>query len=111
MKIDIQSPHFTAGEQLISFATEKVNKLSHFYPGIMAAEVCLNRESRNVTENKISEIRLIIPGNDLFAKKQATTFEEAIDQTVDALKEQIRKQKIESYEMELYTSEISEKHK
>ncbi len=48
-------------------------------------------------ENKISEIKLELPGGPLFARKQSKTFEEATDQAIDALKKQItkHKQKIE----------------
>ena len=44
-------------------------------------------------ENKIAEIKLSIPGNNLFAKKQCKTFEEATDSVVEALRRQIRKKK------------------
>jgi putative sigma-54 modulation protein len=40
-------------------------------------------------DNKISEIKLLIPGNDLFATKQSTSFEEATTKTIDALKHQV----------------------
>ncbi|MBA3705289.1 MAG: ribosome-associated translation inhibitor RaiA [Bacteroidetes bacterium] len=97
MKINIQSPHFTPGKQLLSFVMEKVNILSHFHPGILAGEVCLKLESRHILENKICEIRLIIRGNDLFAERQSEAFEIAIAEAIDALKGQIRKLEIESY--------------
>jgi putative sigma-54 modulation protein len=38
---------------------------------------------------RLQRYELQIPGNDLFAKKQAKTFEEAIDSPSDALKKQI----------------------
>ena len=44
-------------------------------------------------ENKISEIRLELPGGPLFAKKQSKTFEEATDDVIEALKKQITKHK------------------
>jgi putative sigma-54 modulation protein len=43
--------------------------------------------------NKIVEIKLDIPRNPLFAKKQNKTFEEATDNVIDALRRQITKQK------------------
>jgi len=43
--------------------------------------------------NKIVEIKLDIPRNPLFAKKQSKTFEEATDIAIDALRRQITKQK------------------
>src|SRR4051812_21807205 len=93
MQVIIQSPHFKEGKTLTDHITEKVNKLSHFQRGIIAAEVCLKLDGAHPTKNKVCEIRLIIPGNDLFALSQCETFEQAINETVDALKEQIRKNK------------------
>lgn len=93
MQLIIQSPHFKAGKELTDHVTEKVNKLSHFQQGIIKAEVCLKIAGQGQIKNKMCEIRLIIPGNDLFALSQCETFEEATNEAVDALKEQIRKNK------------------
>lgn len=93
MQIIIQSLHFTAGRILTNYVDEKVSKLSHFYPRILAAEVCLRIDSPHTPQNKVCEIRLIVPGKDMFAIRNCKTFEEAIHETVDALKEQIRKHK------------------
>ncbi|MEM8969822.1 MAG: HPF/RaiA family ribosome-associated protein, partial [Bacteroidota bacterium] len=41
----------------------------------------------------IVEIKLNIPGNQLFAKEQSESFEAATDQAVDALRRQLRKYK------------------
>ena len=43
--------------------------------------------------NKVAEIRLEIPGNELFAKKQSKSFEESTDTAIDALIKQIAKVK------------------
>jgi putative sigma-54 modulation protein len=44
-------------------------------------------------ENKITEIKLLIPGKTLVAKKQCKTFEEATDLSVEALRKQVKKHK------------------
>ena len=44
-------------------------------------------------ENKVAEIKVHIPGNDLFVKKQSETFESAIDQAIEALSIQVKKHK------------------
>ena len=93
MKIDIQSLHFTPQQELTDFVTEKVSTLSHFNDSILAGEVCLKLDKSDKTENKVCEIRLSVPGNDLFAKRQCKTFEEATNQTVEALQKQLRKLK------------------
>lgn len=93
MQIIIQSPHFTTGKALTNHVNEKISKLPHFYLGIISAEVCLKIDGSHPTRNKVCEIRLVIPGNDLFALSQCDTFEQATNETVNALKEQIRKHK------------------
>ena len=93
MKIKIQSLHFKANEQLEEFVQNKVSKLSHFNDRIVSGEVCLKLDKSKELDNKVCEIRLAIPGNDLFAKKQCTTFEEATNEVIDALQKQLRRKK------------------
>jgi putative sigma-54 modulation protein len=93
MNIMVNSVRFDADKKLIDFANQKVKKLGQFYDEIIGAEVFLRVENTQELENKIAEVKLIIPGNDLFAKKQCKTFEEAIDLSVDALRRQIDKHK------------------
>jgi putative sigma-54 modulation protein len=93
MTIKIQSVHFDADQKLLDFIEEKVNKLSLFDDTILGAEVTLRLDKNQNTENKLTEIRLIVSGYDFFAKKQCKSFEEAIDQTIEALKRQLSRQK------------------
>lgn len=93
MDINIHSIHFDADKKLIDFINTKVKKLIQFYDNIISAEVFLRVEKDSGPDNKLAEIRLDIPGNDVFAKKKSKSFEESIDNTVDALKRQLTKVK------------------
>lgn len=93
MKVLISSLHFKADVKLESFIREKVSKVSSLFDGVISSEVILKVDQSSTNDNKIAEIRINIPGNDLFAKKQAKTFEEAIDSASDALKKQITRHK------------------
>lgn len=93
MNTKIQSVHFDADKKLLEFIQERVDKLTHYYDGIISSDVILRIDKSSGVDNKIAEIKLLIPGNDLFAKKQCKSFEEAIDSTVDALKTQVKKHK------------------
>lgn len=93
MNIKINSVKFTAAKQLETFVESKVLKLGQFSDDIIGAEVFLKLENVQDLDNKIAEIRIDIPGNELFVKKQSKTFEEAVDSAVDALKRQITKVK------------------
>jgi len=64
-----------------------------YYDDIIGAEVFLRLDKSQDLENKVVEIRLLLPGNELFAKKQSKTFEESTDLSVEALRRQIMKHK------------------
>lgn len=89
MKINIQSPSFHANDKLIDFTNDKVSKLLQFSERILEAQVVLKINKSDSRSNKSCDIRLSIPGNDLFASRQCPSFEEAVLGSVDALKQQL----------------------
>ena len=93
MTTKIQSVHFDADKKLLTFVQERVDRLTQYYDGILKSEVILKIDKSEHADNKIAEIKLHIPGNDLFAKKQCKSFEEAVDTSIDALKTQVKKHK------------------
>jgi len=93
MKVNVQSVHFDADQKLLEFIYTRMGKLSHTYDTIHEADVTLRLDKASNNENKIAEIRLHVSGNDLFAKRQCKTFEEATDQCAEALKQQLAKHK------------------
>ena len=70
MKVTINSVKFKTDKKLEEFITEKIQKLTINYNDIIGSEVILKIENGEDLDNKIAEIRLMIPGNDLFAKKK-----------------------------------------
>jgi putative sigma-54 modulation protein len=93
MQVKIQSIHFDADKKLIEFVNERVSRLSQYQENITKSEVFLKIDKSNTNENKIAEIRLALPGKELFASRQCKTFEEAIDLSVEAIRAQIKKYK------------------
>jgi putative sigma-54 modulation protein len=93
MNIKINSVKFVTNKRLEDFVHNKVKKLIQYYDDIISAEVYLKIENNQNLDNKVAEIKLEIPGNDLFAKKQSKSFEESTDNAVNALKRQITKHK------------------
>ncbi|MGV3632239.1 MAG: HPF/RaiA family ribosome-associated protein [Bacteroidota bacterium] len=91
MKTTIQSLHFKARPELDAFIHEKVGKLARLEDKIETADVYLKLEKSDAKGNKVCEIRLKVPENELFAKKQCHSFEEAAVETINALQEQLRK--------------------
>ncbi|MEG0518457.1 MAG: HPF/RaiA family ribosome-associated protein [Bacteroidales bacterium] len=89
MDIRVQSVKFDADVKLLEFVDKKVGKLEKFYDEIIRAEVTLTLLPD--TANKDVKLRLCMPGKDLFIDKNASTFEDAIVDCVDVLKEQLVK--------------------
>ena len=93
MDIKIHSIRFDADTKLLEFITAKVRKLIQYYDDIIGAEIFLRLDRSHDLENKVVEIRLTLPGSELFAKKHSKTFEESTDLSVEALRRQIIKHK------------------
>lgn len=93
MQINIQSLHFTTSPALEEHVQNKVEKLSHINDHIISGDVILKLDNSDVRANKVCEIKIHIPGNDLFAKRQCNTFEEATNEAVSAIQEQLKKKK------------------
>lgn len=93
MDIKIHSLRFDADEKLLSFIESRVNKLSQYHDHILAADITLKVDKSDSHENKVADIKLEIPGSDLFSKKQAKSFEEATDLATEAIRRQLKKTK------------------
>ncbi len=93
MDLQVSSLHFDADEKLVSFINGKVQKLEIFCDKIIAGQVFLRLDKSSNNENKIAEIKLTIPGRELFAKRKCKSFEEATDLACQALKKQVAKYK------------------
>lgn len=93
MDTQMHAIHFKADQKLLSFIQERLNKLEQFNDQIVSAEVYLRLDKDREKENKIAEIKLHIPGKEMFAKKQCKSFEEATNVAVEALRRQILKDK------------------
>ncbi len=93
MKVNVQAPNFAAKDELKVFVEKRLSKLEQFYNKIICADVFLKVQKTSEKENKNVEILLSIPGGDLMIKKEAKTFEQAIDESVQSLERQLKKKK------------------
>ena len=93
MKVLIQSVNFNADSALITFVEDRVKILEKFHDRIINAEVFLKVQKTSEKENKIIEIKVGIPGDDIMVKKQAAHFEEGVNMAVETLKRQLKKNK------------------
>jgi putative sigma-54 modulation protein len=90
MEVIIQSLGFTAGENLEAFIHEKLEK---FKPEakIIRANITLFIGPDSSPDKYHCEIRLEIPGHDLFTKKSGNSIEKSIIDAVDTVHHSFRK--------------------
>ncbi len=93
MKTNIQSIHFDASEQLQAFIEKKTAKLERFFDEIDTVEVTLKVVKPETAMNKQADVKVVVKNDNLFASKICDTFEESIDQCIDALRIQLEKYK------------------
>ena len=91
MKVKIQSIRFTADQKLEDFIQTKLDKLETFYDRIVDADVYLRVGKDDNRENKEVEIKLNVPGSNLFSKQKSHSFEAATDDVTEALRRQLKK--------------------
>ena len=90
MEIKINAVGFSASSQLEDFIQKKISKLDKYHE-IIGSEVTLKLEKDDNLENKVVEVLLNVKGQEVFAKKNAKKFEEAVDELYDVVKRQLVK--------------------
>ena len=91
MEIKINAVGVSASSQLEDFIQKKISKLDKYHDGIIGSEVTLKLEKDDNLENKVVEVLLNVKGQEVFAKKNAKKFEEAVDELYDVVKRQLVK--------------------
>ncbi|MCC7246558.1 MAG: ribosome-associated translation inhibitor RaiA [Saprospiraceae bacterium] len=94
IKINVQSIHFSADSKLIAFIEKKLSRLSRYFEQNIEVDVHLKlQDTGSKVQEKVTEIRLNIPGGWLIDKKTDRTFEAALTSSVDTLKRQLTRHK------------------
>ena len=94
MDVRIQAIHFDATEKLETFINRKIDRLVRHYPAINTVEVNLRVVKPETALNKNVIMNVTVPDNaTLNADKTANTFEEAVDNCIEAISRQLEKVK------------------
>ncbi len=96
MTINLQTVNFNAKTELAEYIEKKLSKLEQYSDKIMAAQVSMKVGNVSEKENKFMDVRLEIPGDDIFVKKSGQSFEECVDLSIDSLKKMLIKRKEKS---------------
>ena len=87
MEIRIQSIKFNADQKLLDFVEKKFSRIEKFYDAITGVDVALSLLPDQ--ENKNVKVLVSIPGGTVVVEKNAKTFEDAIVDCADILKEKL----------------------
>lgn len=93
MKVNVEAQGFDVDSKLISFIEKKLAKLEQYYDKITHGDVFLKLEQKNKPENKVVEVLLSVPGDQLICKKMAKSFEEGLDSCVSSLERVVKRHK------------------
>lgn len=93
MNVKIQSVRFDADKKLVDFVNAKMAKLERFAEDAIGAEVIMKVDKDHDNGNKVATIKLAVPGNDHVAEARGKTFEEAVDEAIEAIKKQLARRK------------------
>ena len=96
LEIKIKSLKFDADQKLVEYAEKKVSKLERFFDNAGDAELILS--VLHEPENKNARIKIHVPGQELIIERNAKTFEDAITECADAMKEKLTRFKEKLYE-------------
>ena len=91
MEIRVQSLKFNADQKLLDFVEKKVSKLEKFDDAITDVEVVMSLLEK--PENKNVKLQIHVPGGSQVIEINAKTFEEAVNECVDVMKEKLTRNK------------------
>ena len=99
MKVNVHAVNFNVDGKLVGFIQERIDRLEKYYDKVVSADVFLKVEKTSEKENKIVEIKMLVPGDEFMVKKQCKTFEEAVEMTAESLERLLvkRKEKIRTH--------------
>ena len=85
--INVKSLKFDADQKLLYFVEKKVAKVEKFFDNLGDIDVTLSLSPE--PDNKCVRLQTRFPGEDLVIERHAKTFEEAVTEAVDLMKERI----------------------
>ena len=91
MEIRVQSIKFNADQKLLDFVEKKFSRIEKFYDAVTSVDVALSLLPDH--DNKSVKVQVSIPGSTIVVEKNAKTFEDAVVDCADILKEKLVKVK------------------
>lgn len=91
MRLQLHAVKFTADQSLLEFVERKLSKLDTFHDQIIGVDVFLKLDGSETSKikDKIVEVRLLLPGKELFVTERDKSFESATDRILDVMKDKL----------------------
>lgn len=93
MTINIQFVNLDHSDSLAEFTKEKLNKMAEKYDWLISADVFFKEEGSNPEKGKICNIKLSMPGPQIFATSDEKNYEMSVKETISDLEIQLKKRK------------------
>lgn len=98
MILRMHSVHFDADQKLLDYVQKKTDKLDTFHDRIVDGEVVMRLEKSHLNKkevfgNKTVELKINIPGQQLFVKDSSSTFESAADLAIERMSRLLKRNK------------------
>ena len=93
MTVNFQYVDIDASEWLSEHATEKLNNLANKYEFLISADVFFKEDKNEPVDSKICNIKLSLPGPQIFASSNQKNYEMAVKKTISDLEVQLKKRK------------------
>jgi putative sigma-54 modulation protein len=94
MTLNIQTVRFDADRKLTDHIRRKVDKLSTYHDRIIKVDVFLKLDNVvHQIKDKVAEIKVRIPRNEIFVKSSSKSFEASFDDALDSVINQIKRKK------------------
>ncbi|MGC1630729.1 MAG: HPF/RaiA family ribosome-associated protein [Gelidibacter sp.] len=93
MTINIQFINLDYSDSLAEFTKEKLNKMAEKYEWLISADVFFKEEGTNPEKGKICNIKLSLPGPQIFATSDEKNYEMSVKETISDLEIQLKKRK------------------
>lgn len=94
MNTIIHNQNFKADQKLKDYISERMNKLDKYFDRIVSADVFLKLENKSSSvKDKVVEIKLSVPQNQIFVTGTSKTFEKSFDEALSTAQRQLNRYK------------------
>lgn len=94
MTVNIHAVHFDADVKLKEHVQKKIAKLATYHDRIVSVDVFLKLDNIvHQIKDKIAEIKVNIPRQEIFVKSSSKSFEESFDDAFDSVCTKIKREK------------------